>query len=96
MIGSSTGAPLPSRPAGDPRRPTPFCSLIRDARFPATVNDVVVTVGDARHQDVVDRIGGMPTKEWIAADTKFWEANPMASARYVATRAPLVTSKRMR
>jgi hypothetical protein len=55
MIGSSTGAPLPSRPAGDPRRPTPFCSLIRDARFPATVNDVVVTVGDARHQDVVDR-----------------------------------------
>jgi hypothetical protein len=30
-------------------------SLIRDPRFPATVNDIVVEFGNARYQDVADR-----------------------------------------
>ena len=30
-------------------------SLIRDPRFPAVINDVVVEFGNALHQDVVDR-----------------------------------------
>jgi hypothetical protein len=30
-------------------------SLIRDPRFPPTVNDLVVTIGNARYQDLMDR-----------------------------------------
>ena len=30
-------------------------ALIRDARFPAIVNDIVVEFGTARYQDVIDR-----------------------------------------
>lgn len=33
-------------------------SLIRDARFAAAVNDIVVEFGNARHQDLVDRFVG--------------------------------------
>jgi hypothetical protein len=33
-------------------------SLIRDPRFPTTVNDIVVEIGNARYQDVMDRFVG--------------------------------------
>lgn len=45
-------------------------ALIRDPRFAATVNDIVVEVGNARYQDVMDRF----VRGEAVADEELWQA----------------------
>jgi hypothetical protein len=44
-----------SDPHGNVQVQTFLLSLVRDSRFPAAVNDIVIETASARHQDVIDR-----------------------------------------
>jgi hypothetical protein len=54
-------------------------SLIRDPRFAATVDDIVVEIGNSRYQDVIDRFvsgGDVPYEEL----RQVWENGPVTNA----------------
>jgi outer membrane protein OmpA-like peptidoglycan-associated protein len=60
-----------------------FASLIREAGFAGTIQDLVIECGNARYQDVVDRyMGGEP----VARDElkRAWEETTIASGMWLA------------